>query len=198
MNGDVWVATEAGLAKFSSGTWQLYTNQNSGVAGNFITCVTVDNLGRVWAGTNNFGVSMFDGTTWQTFTVETMKVPLAIGNEIRHIAADKNNNILVAHGADEKQGLVGGLTKFDGTSWQSITYPDVLTNRIESIYVDGKNTVWVGTTAGLAEITEQNTVTTYTTQNSQIPLGRVTGTAVDHKNRVWVTTLSNGISKYKR
>ena len=197
-NGDVWIATQDGLAKYSSGTWQLFNVQNSGIAGNFVTGVSVDNLGRVWLGTSNFGVSMFDGSTWKTYTVDSMKVPLVIGDEIRHIAVDKNNNVWVAHGVDYKQGIVGGLTRFDGTSWQSVTYPDVLTNYIESIFVDESNTVWLGTTAGLAEIIDLNLVMNYTTQNSQIPLGRVTGTVIDHNNRVWVATLTSGISKYKR
>ena len=197
-NGDVWLATESGLAKYSSGTWQLYTTQNSGIAGNFITCVTLDNLGRVWAGTSAFGVIMFDGTTWKNYTVENMGVAKAIGNEIQHIAADKNNTIWVAHGVNYTQGINGGLTKFDGSSWRSWIYPDVLTNFIESIYVDKNNSVWIGTTIGLSEITEQGNVTSYTSQNSQIPLGRVTGTVIDFNNRVWVATLGGGIAKFKK
>ncbi len=197
-NGDIWVATEVGLAKYNSGLWQFYNTSNSGIVANYTTCVAVDETGNVWVGTNMFGISKFDGNNWQTYIVANMGVDTSIGNIIIHIAADKDNNIWVAHAVNDKAGMRGGMTRFDGSKWSEWKYTGVNTNYVESIYVDKNNTKWVGTTNGLAEITDQEVVNIYNVQNSQIPLGRVTGVVLDIQNNIWVTTLNNGISKYKR
>jgi len=197
-NGDVWISTEVGLAKYNSGIWQVYNTSNSGIAANYTTCVSVDELGNIWVGTNMFGISKFDGSNWKSYNVANMGIDTSIGNIIIHIAADKDNNIWSAHAVNDKAGIRGGLTRFDGSKWSEWTYPGVITNYVESINVDKNNTRWIGTTNGLTEINDQETVTIYNVQNSQIPLGRVTGTVLDNQNIIWVTTLSNGMAKYKR
>jgi ligand-binding sensor domain-containing protein len=74
-NGDLWVGTEFGLAKRHAGNWTLLTKENSGLPANNITAIgfRADGLmavgafdGSVWP--YNGGVTLFDGTTWKTFT----------------------------------------------------------------------------------------------------------------------------------
>lgn len=69
-NGRVWIGTNAGLAScdLEGQEWQRFTTKE-GLPNDVIRDVTIDNSGRLWAGTPS-GVAMFDGDTWKIFNEE--------------------------------------------------------------------------------------------------------------------------------
>jgi len=71
-NGDIWIATLSGAAKWNGATWAPFTTGNSGIIDNLATC-GIDSKGNVWFGAFNGtggvgGACQFDGTNWTMFT----------------------------------------------------------------------------------------------------------------------------------
>jgi hypothetical protein len=72
-NGDVWVCTDEGLARWNGATWSFYTQQNSGLIGKAVRDVSIRGDGLVGVASFSFfpdvgGVSTFDGPTWTKYT----------------------------------------------------------------------------------------------------------------------------------
>jgi ligand-binding sensor domain-containing protein len=71
-DGNYWVATDNGLAKFDGGsTWTVYdqSNTSGGLPGNIINDITIDTHGNIFAATNGgLGVLMKTGNVWYTYT----------------------------------------------------------------------------------------------------------------------------------
>ena len=77
--GRAWVGTAgSGVSAFDGQTWRTYT-VDDGLGSNLIQDIAVDATGKVWVGTKEYvdggsfvggGVSVFDGSTWTTYTTE--------------------------------------------------------------------------------------------------------------------------------
>ena len=70
--GHLWLGTEdRGLFRvdLASGKWKQFKAKD-GVADDNVYAVAVDKLGRVWCGTLNHGVSVFNGKQWKNFGIE--------------------------------------------------------------------------------------------------------------------------------
>jgi len=57
--GNVWAATERGLAVFNGVRWTVFDSTNSGLPDNNVYCVAFDAQGNAWAGTANGGLAVF-------------------------------------------------------------------------------------------------------------------------------------------
>jgi ligand-binding sensor domain-containing protein len=80
--------------------------------------VAVDALGRIWFGTNGYGLNVFSPTT-NTWTVYNTSNSGIIMDDISAIAFDSSNNAWIGSG-----GMAKGLNKFDGTNWFTYTSSD--------------------------------------------------------------------------
>jgi ligand-binding sensor domain-containing protein len=72
-DGDVWVCTQAGLARRNGASWDFHTPANSGLLGEWVRSVTIRDDGLVGVASFNFfpnvgGVNTFDGTKWVGYT----------------------------------------------------------------------------------------------------------------------------------
>ena len=113
--------------------------QADGLLDNTINCVSVDDEGRVWLGTNS-GVSMFDGAEWISFTMDSH--PGLIDNSIRAIFAS-NSGVWV--------GTDYGVSVYNGSYWTSFTEEDGLgDNRINHINQSDNGAIWFGEKDGIS------------------------------------------------
>ena len=70
--GNIWLGTEdRGLFRVdpNDGKWKQFKAKD-GVADDNVYAVAVDKLGRVWCGTLNHGVSVFNGKEWRNYGIE--------------------------------------------------------------------------------------------------------------------------------
>jgi ligand-binding sensor domain-containing protein len=58
-NNSVWIATDAGLAKYDGKKWRIYTTSNSGLPKNIITSVSIDLNQDKWC--TSTGLSKYIG-----------------------------------------------------------------------------------------------------------------------------------------
>ena len=63
-NGNLWIATQGGLACFDGSTFRTFTTED-GLPSNRLHCVFEDSQGHLWLGTDG-GVAQYDGRLFQT------------------------------------------------------------------------------------------------------------------------------------
>jgi Leucine-rich repeat (LRR) protein len=186
-NGD-----RLGLVKFNGNAWTVFNSTNSGLPNNDVTVSACDKNGNLWFGCNNAGLIKFDGTTWTTYNTSNSSIA---GNDIVAITFDSQNNVWVgAYGA--------GISKFNGISWTSFNSsvaPFPAGNCVNSIFTDRDDNVWVGLSCngGLARLkTTDNTWTSFTTTNSQLPNDTITAIIQDASGVIWIGSKASTIASF--
>jgi hypothetical protein len=132
--GNTWIATDAGLAKFNGSTWQVFKTSNSGIGSNDIKDVKVDNKNNKWVSTP-LGLSKFNDTSWVSYSI----------SNVSKIFIDKNNLLYLIRGnANSSNG--NGFSTFDGinSQWYSSgSGANLVSNYIRDIYIDSINQKWI-------------------------------------------------------
>ena len=127
---NIWFGTYGdGVAKFDGQSWTSYS---LGQVYNTISCLTIDNLGHVFAGTSA-GIIFFDGIEWIYDYLYTLQ-------EIKSSALDKSNNLWFGSPFE-------GVAKFDGSDWIYFNENNsgLPGSAINCIKVDKENNIWFGT-----------------------------------------------------
>lgn len=102
-NNNKWFGTwGAGISRFDGNRWKNYTVKD-GLAGNFISDITIDKDGKVWAATDG-GVSVLDGDKWYSFNGKDG----LIGENLFTVAIDREGY--------KWFGAIGGISRLDGFS----------------------------------------------------------------------------------
>ena len=142
-NGMLWVATEdSGVWRYDPAVaqpkdrWTQFTAKD-GLADESAYALAVDQKGRVWAGTLNHGVSVWNGKQWKNFDV--LDGPL--GERVFDIAVcPTDGDVWIATNA--------GLTRYSmkGDSWSYITRADGLpSDQVQAIAFDKSGNIVLGT-----------------------------------------------------
>ena len=140
-----WFSTDSGLLKYNDTNWVRYSN-NGLITANNITLDTVENK---WVGTLFSGATMYDNTTFTTYTPSNSGLP---EDYVTAIGVDLQNNKWF--GTESLgPGIGKGVTRFDGTNWTTYTTSDGLAdNIIRSIFADKQGNMWFGTiTSGVSK-----------------------------------------------
>lgn len=127
------------LPSIGQETWDIYNTSNSPLASNTIRCISGDNGGNLWVGTDN-GLYSFDGSNWTSFDTSNSDIP---SNHIRSIFVDAYDSVWV--GTQD-----AGLAIFDGSNWLNwnTQNSDLQDDFIKAIYKNDSVLV-LGSTYGL-------------------------------------------------
>lgn len=196
--GNIWIGTQEGLVKFNGSSWQTFRTTNSGIAGNFILSLSVDAQNKIWIGTNAFGISVYDGNSWQVWNMSNMKLTLNVGNAINSIAIDNSGIVWAAHVSNPTISEAGGTTKFDGQKWSIVQLSGIPSNLVEKIWVDQNNYKWVGSKGGFGKFLQPGDIVTFTTVNSKLPANQVKDVTIDANGDLWLGTFGGGLAKLKK
>ncbi len=188
-NNFVWIGTTNGLVKLDKTTGEEtdYNTSNSGLPGNEITSVAVDENGIKWIGTLHAGLAKYDGSNWTVYNTSNSELP---DNIVTSIFIDGNRDMWI--------GTFNGWAKFDGFKWYVFGYEDGLTNtEVNSLGTDLKGDQWIGTNSGMI-INNGNGETYLNTNNSSLPNNSINSITIDFVNgsgNRWIGTKS-GLAKY--
>ena len=143
-NGDIWFAgvyhNGQGLGRLKpDGSWTLFTSAD-GLLDNNTTSLAIDDNGNIWVGANGFssyqqGLSRFDGTNWESFTLAQGYY----GGRIFDVEFDKATGELWT-GSDS-------VSRFKNGKWQTyltglpISVPGGF---VYDIALDNDENLWVG------------------------------------------------------
>jgi signal transduction histidine kinase/ligand-binding sensor domain-containing protein/CheY-like chemotaxis protein len=113
--------------------WTTFTTRD-GLVGNHVWLVFQDQEGVFWFGTQDGGVSRYDGKGFTRFTEEDM-LP---SNTVISILQDRDGHLWF--------GTVSGVSRYDGKTFTTFTVKDGLAdNRVWSIIQDREGHLWFGT-----------------------------------------------------
>jgi ligand-binding sensor domain-containing protein len=186
--GNKWVGTGGGLAKFDGVNWTVYKTSNSGLPNNFVLAIAIDGEGNKWIGIYYGGLVKFDGVNWTVYNTSNSRLP---DNYVYAIAIDGQGNKWI--------GTSEGLAKFDGVNWaiyrtSNSRLPD---NDVRAIIIDGQGNKWIGTYfGGLVKFDGVNW-TVYNTSNSGLPYNTVFAIAIDDLGNKWIGTWGGGLAVYR-
>ena len=180
----IW--TPAGDAELLD-RWQVFTSQNSGLPDDRVFAILQTHDGVIWFGTR-YGLASYDGSNWRSFRGEDFGLP---EEEVHALAQDLDGRLWI--------GTNNGLAVYDGSRFQAFTTEnsELLSGFIFALAIQPRPSgqwVWIGNNGGLSRLDLTNQEwTSFTSGNSGINPGAVSGLMIDSKNRLWVTTLGGGL-----
>lgn len=144
-DGNIWVALEwiSGINVYDGVDW-IHYGTNIGLPTDYFTSAAYG-LGKMWLGTDAFGVISFDGVTWENYTIDDG----LINDHVSYVFCDSHGSVWV--------GTNNGLSKFDGKTWSSFTSNNsgIPGNRINVINEDHQGRIWIGTNNGIGIYSEE-------------------------------------------
>jgi ligand-binding sensor domain-containing protein len=159
-----------------------------------VYCTLVDHSGKVWFGTQEKGVCIYDGKTFSFITGKDLDGPA-----VRSIFQDKKGNLWFGNNG-------GGLYQYNGTALRNITEENKLSNdeflkermpvdkpgslaRVFAINDDEDGNIWIGTVDAGVWKYDGVKLTNYTTKDG-LSTNSVYGIYKDKKGKLWF--ISNG------
>ncbi len=142
-DGAVWVGTTEGVIQVSTRTGdpvQTFTMQD-GLMSPYIFTMNKGPRGEYWFGTNNGGLSRFDGNRWKTY-----------------LPADGLADFWVygiKFAADGTAWIAtwNGVSRFDGKTFKNYNTNDGLADRwVYALSIDGDGAIWFGTEGGVSRL----------------------------------------------
>lgn len=97
-----------GIAVYDNGSWRS-ASLVDGISNATVRDVAVDNNGRVWAATR-WGLSIFDGTTWQNYRMDTANL---IDHDLHTIAVVNGGPTLPEPLSKKPGAITGNITEDD-------------------------------------------------------------------------------------
>jgi ligand-binding sensor domain-containing protein/signal transduction histidine kinase len=116
--GNLWVGTEgSGLYYFKAGKLYSYQKEESGLAGNDISCLYVDKEGTLWIGTAGHGLARFFNGKWTHYSTSNGLV----SNSISYIIEDDESYLWIGSNAGLMRLQKKLLNDFAGGTVRSIS-----------------------------------------------------------------------------
>jgi len=200
--GFLWFGTQDGLVCFDGYDFQIFRHSvkdSNTIAGNFITTIFEDNCHKIWIGTSQDGVSVYDPSTrhFTNYGYGTSKGDLP-SDYIGCILQDSKGTMWI--------GTYKGLCKFETSSQTFYAYiPSSDSNSISGEAVmclmeDKSHNFWVGTSNGLNLLDRKSGKFKHLwhdERNSNTPSSNfIRYLLQDHRGKIWIATDNAGIDCY--
>jgi ligand-binding sensor domain-containing protein len=182
-NGDLWIGTSgSGVYRRSGVTFTPFTT-SSGLPNNSVNALLSDQLGRIWAGTNNGLAMRAEAGYWLTFTTGTSGL---VGNIVQALARDSSDRLWI--------GTTNGVSVYDlngvgGAAWISYTTASGLPfNMVTGLTSDSAGNMWASTYGGGVAAFDPvgNAWTAYSTT---LPHTQTMDIASDPAGLIWTSTM---------
>ncbi len=157
----LWVGTADGLYRYDGYHFQEFrknTDQPGALKSNVITAITEDEVGHLWIGTEGGGLAMFERKKdkFRHFLHDPGDDRSISSDFVNALVVDKNGNLWI--GTDDKgldllqydpQANDFYFRHFEYSDPHSVSLPH---NTINTLMVDRKRNIWIGTDKGLARL----------------------------------------------
>ncbi|MBL9120979.1 MAG: hypothetical protein JNL80_13805 [Phycisphaerae bacterium] len=143
--GRIWFGTQGGVCSYDGTS---FSNLADRVGRSFanVRAVLTDRSGNVWFGGQQ-GAFRYNGTTLTSY--RSTAVPLAndglLEDFVGSMILDRAGNIWFGHPGASREGLGGGASRFDGTSFTHFTKEDGLNStNVYCMLEDRAGNIWFG------------------------------------------------------
>lgn len=222
-NGDLWVCTPNGLARFAHDKLLVYSKEK-GLSTNNIRAGCNAGDGKIWVGGDSGELNAWDGARFSRHTLASMPrfaavramlcardgslwigttnglIRLKDGRERRFTTADNladNWVLFLAEGAHGSLwiGTNNGFSRFTNGQIESFRTADGLSqSAVYSLYEDREGSLWVGTKHGLNQFLDGRTIPF--TASEGLPSNNTGPVFQDPAGITWVGTLDGGLARY--
>ncbi|MCK4976531.1 MAG: hypothetical protein KAS36_06340 [Anaerolineales bacterium] len=167
--------------------WESYTRHNSGLVHNRVHSIAFDSSGRVWFGTGEDAIIVFNGENWESYPTQNLG---SVEDPVHTIAIDSSDKLWIG----TSYGV--GVSVFDGENWKNYTIQNsgLVDDKVCAIAIDSFDKVWLGTCSGGVSVFDGENWESYTTRNSGLANDRVNSIAFDSSDRIWIG--SYGVSVF--
>jgi ligand-binding sensor domain-containing protein/class 3 adenylate cyclase len=186
----LWIGTGNGGLYYSNSQKNLfgYYDEGKGLANNWVTSLSCDPNGDVWAGSWGGGITRIRNGKTKIFNNKNgIK-----DNKIRHLITDREGNILI--GTNES-----GLYIFKGEQFVSYTENDGLTNnQVWAICEDDFGRMWFGTNNGITVLPPEGRAgrPVHYNMSNVLNANSVRFISPDSQGDLWVAMWGGGIQKF--
>lgn len=158
-------------------------NVEDGLAQSQVLSICQDHNGNIWFGTNNGGVSKYDGNKFVTYTENDS----LINNVVFSVTELKNGELLF--------GTNGGISILNGKKFINLSDKNGLPhNRVFKVLQDNKGVIWVGTNKGVCQLNENKVIPF--SKDTLLNKAKVFTIYADKANNIWFGTIEYGVIKY--
>ncbi len=165
-----------------------------------VKCIVQDNFGKIWIGTENDGLYIYNTNFKQVFKLNNANGALR-SNNINCLSKDKNGRIWVGYFDKGIDVFTNEHTKKYSFIADEHSKTSLSSNVIKCITLDSKNNIWIGTENGGLNIwNEQNNIFTRIENTIENPDGlsqkTVSSIIEDSQNNIWIGTHRGGLNIY--
>jgi signal transduction histidine kinase/CheY-like chemotaxis protein/sugar lactone lactonase YvrE len=179
--GYLWIATSDGLARFDGvgfRTWRI----EQGLHDNYVWSVHVDARDRVWIGTRNAGLAVFDERR-RAFTWYDRRTAGIGSDEVWSIASTRDGSLWFGTADAGLHRLRDGkIERFMPAPGDVRSLPS---SNVRRLLVDRDGTLWIGTADGMARWSGRDFVRE---PASALPAPSINGLSRDIGGRLWIGT----------
>ena len=153
-----------------------------------ITAMAYGPNAHIFIGTQNGGAAQRFGDQWIFYNTSNSNI---YSNQITALAVDHSGIVWIGYSLSDR------LSYYDGTSWNLSIFTTTSSRyKVNSIYVDDRNRLWVGTDNGLLK-KDGASVIFYNYDNTGLNMKNVSGAVVDQNGYVWITTYDEGLFRFR-
>jgi len=184
----LWLGTEDGIVLYENNKISYLKNKAddpTSLAAKAVLSINEDKDGRIWVGTWQGGLNLFDEKTRQfkKFVPNAKQTDAVLGINIFSVYLDKQKNLWI--------GGFGGFSKMISEGkFKNYTFPPY--NRIRTIREDSKGNFWVGTMNGLLLFNPSTETSQFYLKDEKdstaLNHNNITSIFEDSKKRLWIGT----------
>lgn len=178
-DGYLWLATQAGLARFNGSRFAVFDNLNTpALRTNVIWALHPDRAGNLWIGTVTGGLVRYrDGE----FTAFTTRDGLA-SDIVSALEEDRSGALWIGTSEGLSRLQDGRISTFAGLARKSV----------KGLHVDTEGRLWIGTDGDGLYCLRDGGLTHYTRKDG-LSSDRIRALYADRKGRVWIGTDESGL-----
>lgn len=185
-DGNLWIGTDGGAHRLDASQadepWELFKAGEGGPPATWFQGIFLDPRGGLWFAHDSQRASFYDGNGWQPYASDQ-----GINGSVNAIAASGSGTVWF--------GTSEGLYIKENGSTRSLTDADGLPSKIvRSLLLDG-DTLWVGTTEGLARLVNENLEVVLGPEAPGLPDNNI-GVIVKHPDGSLLLGTSEGLARY--
>lgn len=172
-DGYVWIGSYGGLIRYDGTTFRNYSKDGL-ILSSSIRCLFEDSKGRLWIGTNDRGVYLYENDQFIHYEYDNDKEFLSV----RCFAEDAGGNIYV--------GTTSGLGKLEGLNLKLVN-EDVHGTAIYSMAVDANDVLWTCMNDGIVTLLSEDKVVCILDSNEWLE-APVYSVGVDRDRKIYLGT----------